>query len=292
MAIESKFENITPDIAAKYLETMDGNRTVRQTRIDAYAAQMKSGLWRKTHQGIAFDADGHLIDGQHRMWSIIESGVTVAMMVSRGVNPEDVVAVDSGLGRSYADVGLYAGWENADPVAAAIAKAIVTGVGNMTKAIPAEIMQRWYQHYSEGADFGVRVRNMTRGAGTKTITVPCAVAFARASYTQDKTMLIRMAEILRTGIISVDADKAALALRDAWLTKRLGVNSLEQYYKASSAIRAFLQRRPIRTLQRVESDLYEVPKLPPELRFSIVARRITRTRHAEMQARPSANPKH
>ena len=41
------------------------------------ARDMKAGHWRLTHQGIAFDPAGVLIDGQHRLWAIVESDTTL-----------------------------------------------------------------------------------------------------------------------------------------------------------------------------------------------------------------------
>jgi hypothetical protein len=39
-----------------------------------------------THQGIAFDDAGNLCDGQHRVAAVVESGVSVKMMVTTGMN--------------------------------------------------------------------------------------------------------------------------------------------------------------------------------------------------------------
>jgi hypothetical protein len=47
-------------------------RTVRD-----FAEAMRRGDWRLTHQGIAFDASGALVDGQHRLAAIVEADVPV-----------------------------------------------------------------------------------------------------------------------------------------------------------------------------------------------------------------------
>ncbi len=43
---------------------------------------MREGHWDTTHQGIAIASDGTLVDGQHRLLAIVESGVTVRMNVT------------------------------------------------------------------------------------------------------------------------------------------------------------------------------------------------------------------
>lgn len=263
----STWETITPAIATKYLETMDGNRSVRQTRVDFYAAQMRAGLWRKVPQGIIFDSAGRLVDGQHRMWAIVESGCAVVMYVHRGMSPEDVAALDTGLIRGFADVAHYAGWEKTDPSAAGIAKILVMGVGNCNRMVPAEVMNGWREHYDEGIEFACKIRLGTRGVGSKVIPLSVAAPFARAYYTEDRAALERMGQIIKTGVIEHTADRAAIALRDAWLTRRLGTSDTERYQKAEAAIRAFLERRPIKNLQRAESELFAIPKLPGNLKY-------------------------
>lgn len=44
----------------------------------------------------------------------------------------------------------------------------------------------------------------------------------------------------------------------------------ETYLKTQGAIRAFAQRRAIRTLQKPEGDCFEIPKLPKSLQYENV----------------------
>jgi hypothetical protein len=78
------FEDITPEIATQYLEGNIHNRPIRMWLVEQYADEIRRG-WETTHQGIAFDVRGTLVDGQHRLWAIIETGVTVHVMVTRGL---------------------------------------------------------------------------------------------------------------------------------------------------------------------------------------------------------------
>ena len=85
-------ELITPDMADKYLKRVNPKkqRKLVISRAEAYAREMQAGHWYPTHQGIAFDSDGNLIDGQTRLKAIQLSGVSLQMRVTRDVAPKIV----------------------------------------------------------------------------------------------------------------------------------------------------------------------------------------------------------
>lgn len=87
---------VTPKIAAQWLgKLFEGQRGVSRTHVEVLAAEMKAGVWMDTgSQGIVFDYYDRLIDGQHRLLAIIESGVTVTMSVVRGVDPQAYLHMD------------------------------------------------------------------------------------------------------------------------------------------------------------------------------------------------------
>lgn len=102
--IETRVETITPELATKYLSHNVHNRSIRKQEVEAYAREIKRGTFVLTHQGIAFDSDGNLIDGQHRLMAIAMAGSPVQMMVSRGVIPTALTVVDRGASRTMRDV--------------------------------------------------------------------------------------------------------------------------------------------------------------------------------------------
>ena len=78
---------VTPKLAKQWLETVDPakQRNLNHRTVTQYATAMKLGHWILTHQGIAFDVQGNLCDGQHRISAVVESGVSVKMMVTTGM---------------------------------------------------------------------------------------------------------------------------------------------------------------------------------------------------------------
>lgn len=95
-----KFEIITPDVARRYLEANLHNRTLSKKRVYQFAKDMFEGRWQShSPQGISFDYDGRLIDGQHRLAAIIESGQSITMLVVEGLPPQMQDVIDIGTNR-------------------------------------------------------------------------------------------------------------------------------------------------------------------------------------------------
>lgn len=92
---------ISPEQAARWLERNDNNRNVNVAKVKKMAKDMREGHWDTTHQGIAIASDGTLVDGQHRLLAIVESGVTVRMNVT--FNAAKSQHIDSGNIRSMAN---------------------------------------------------------------------------------------------------------------------------------------------------------------------------------------------
>jgi hypothetical protein len=146
-------EKITPKIAEEYLQKVDPThqRKLILSRAQAFAREMTAGHWFKNHQGIAFDEQGRLIDGQHRLKAIEISGLTLEMLVTRGIASEMVNGVrlfaidtiDVGYKRKTGDqLALRHGVENANRVAAATRAILLwaTGIPTNTTSIALEIL--------------------------------------------------------------------------------------------------------------------------------------------------------
>jgi hypothetical protein len=115
-------EIITPQIAADYLEMNHENRALSQRHIDWLASQMKNGRWFLTHQGIAFDANGHLRDGQHRLYALIQAMKDLPFVVTRHLDPNTFQVMDTGKLRSAADVLFIEGFTKYSKNLAAVAR--------------------------------------------------------------------------------------------------------------------------------------------------------------------------
>ena len=96
---------VTPELAAKLVAANHAdNRPISQFAVSKYARDMAAGRWVVTHQGIAINRAGQVVDGQHRLLAVIESGVPVHMAIVTGCNLEYDSPLDQGRARTAAHV--------------------------------------------------------------------------------------------------------------------------------------------------------------------------------------------
>lgn len=101
--IETRWVLVTPEIAKLYLVANTENRNQRLKHIDRLVSDMTEDRFLITHQGIAFDENGEMIDGQHRCEAIIESGKNQWMLVTTGLPSEAKRVIDGGAKRAAHD---------------------------------------------------------------------------------------------------------------------------------------------------------------------------------------------
>lgn len=127
-------QNVTPDMAKKWLEKSKLNRRLSQVNVNYLALQMKKGDWMQTGDTIKFGSDGSLLDGQHRLNAVVKYGAPVKLMVAEGLNKEVFQVIDTGKSRSAADVVAASGFKYSHNLAS-VARAILiyqTGVYSKT----------------------------------------------------------------------------------------------------------------------------------------------------------------
>lgn len=105
-------ERITPGKAQTYLDQNTHNRPMRQRSVDAYARDITNGDWAWNGEGIKFDVDGVLLDGQHRLAAIAQAGKPVRMLVVRGLPRSTQETMDGGAKRRFSDVLALRGEDN------------------------------------------------------------------------------------------------------------------------------------------------------------------------------------
>lgn len=121
--IRSTVEKIGPELAEKILSSSQDkvkNRNVTDGHVEWLASQMKAGKWRTNGEPIILDEEGHLLDGQHRLWAIATSGVEIETVVTRGVDRNTFATIDTGAARTGANVFQMSGEVNCHVLAAAL----------------------------------------------------------------------------------------------------------------------------------------------------------------------------
>lgn len=110
-------ETITPAVASKMLLQNTHNRPLSRATVRLYSEAMQRGEW-DGHSQIVFSENGELLDGQHRLAAVVDSGVTITAVVLRGAPTGAQETIDTGKKRSFANVLTLRGEQNATSVAA------------------------------------------------------------------------------------------------------------------------------------------------------------------------------
>ena len=118
--MRSRVQTITPARAAELLEANTTNRPLSRPVVRSFAEAMRRGEWLVTHQGIAFDVNGVLVDGQHRLAAIIEADRPVELTVFTEVGEGTFDVLDTGKRRTAADVLAIEGEKNSTMLAAMV----------------------------------------------------------------------------------------------------------------------------------------------------------------------------
>jgi hypothetical protein len=154
-SIEPSIVMVTPEIAEQWLGLNTHNRNLRKrSLVTSYARDMAKGNWQFTGEAIKFAPDGRLLDGQHRLHAVIQSGASIRMLVVRNVPESAQEVMDSGAARRAGDSLALRGERNTGLLASA-ASAVITECGRdrgkithseVIKALENDESIRWIVH--------------------------------------------------------------------------------------------------------------------------------------------------
>lgn len=96
-------ETITPERAIALLEQNTCNRSVREDKVKRFADDMKHGRWQVSQDGIGISSEGILLNGQHRLYAIVEANVSIEALVIYNMSEDSMAIMDTGTARTAAD---------------------------------------------------------------------------------------------------------------------------------------------------------------------------------------------
>ncbi len=168
-AVTHATEEITPELAARYLEQNKLNRPVRQSRVSMLAREMAEGRWVENGEaGITFDTNEDIAGGQHTLRAVVASGATITVRVTRGVAPGVRSTMNGSLQQTFSDDLTVLGVPSAAKAATLLRKIMIwedaagrdaDGLGGLAlyegkRISRAETMAAWPQ-YGEGCSAAV-----------------------------------------------------------------------------------------------------------------------------------------
>ena len=86
---------ITPEYAASLLEQNKANRPLNQKHVERIARQIQENKWVYNGDTIKLDIDGNVLDGQHRLWACVETGIAIDTQVIKGLPKEVFTTLDT-----------------------------------------------------------------------------------------------------------------------------------------------------------------------------------------------------
>lgn len=260
--------DVTPDLAAKWLERNTRNRPLNGGVVEKYATDMKAGRWMLTGDAIAFDKTGAIVNGQHRLWAVFESGLTVRMLVMFDLEPEVVRVLDDHLKRKLTDIiHIAKPGVNIQAKHTAAARQMMfsltrtdreSAYGHASRQNQIDFLEK----HIEAIEFAVRDCFKSRNHRGFTNAVILAV-LARAWYTRDRQRIMAFARVLTTGMPDGPQDKAAVIFRN-WLMRMTTQNVRSQSNvllgKCERAVDAFLKNEALSTLYEASEELFPLPE--------------------------------
>jgi len=191
-----QLETITPEKARVMLAANTGNRPFRPKRLRTLIDEVNSGQWKVNGDAIRFSSDGELIDGQHRLTAIIQTGKSIQTLVIRGLEPEAKYSIDLQAARTGGDMLAMNGEKNAVLISAALphiheymTKGFITGNPGITPRKFPELMEL----YDTVRDLAPRCHNC------KLMYPSILVALYYLFYTKDPEKAGEWVSLLNTG---------------------------------------------------------------------------------------------
>lgn len=95
---------VTPSMASNLLANSNyNNRRIRHTVVSKYAKAMRDGDWKFSPETISVSKSGRLLNGQHRMSAVVESGVNCRFLFAFGFDDDVFSVIDRGATRTTSD---------------------------------------------------------------------------------------------------------------------------------------------------------------------------------------------
>jgi hypothetical protein len=209
-------EKIGPDRAAEILEHHNGrNRSLTAKTTGKYVRAIEANEWPFLGDPIRFDSKGDLLDGQHRLAAVVETGIVIEFVVIHGIDTDTQKYMDGGRVRTAVDQLKIEGMGNAPSAAAIASCAMRWDLGDVLaqniKFSTFEIVD-WVEEHLDQVEVAVQSANRVRQAVGSTISI-IGAAHIMATRIVTGSVIDEFFNGLITGA-SLDVGSPILTLRE------------------------------------------------------------------------------
>ena len=260
--ISTSIESVSPEYAKEILKGNVKNRTLNARRVNALVAAIKRGEWKMNGDAVRIAKSGRLLDGQHRLSAVAQSGIAVEMLILRGLDENVFNTIDTGgRARGASDILQLSGVRNANVVAATARLVFLHRLkGNPFHGTPedAPTVTQIKALCEENVGIEEAVAYMSGRNNIRKMMSASIGAFCLFTMREiNAEVADEFMDSVNSGEGLVRGD-AALALRDRLLSNMMSNKvRLSRYYMAALTIKAFkrhLAGEKVSTLRVAEQE--------------------------------------
>lgn len=243
---------VTPGMAEQWLSQQCRNRTKSPAAVKRYLRMMEEGSWEsETNETIAFNKDGVLIDGQHRLEAVIRFGKPVMMAVIFGCNAHIGITRT----RSVQDIAQIVFDEKLPRNAAAVIRAMHCNEG-MTHS---EVIEA-YRRHRDAVDFALR--ELHSAVNRHVCVAPVQAAVCKAYPYLPTATLQGFCKALRSGImhLTIDANAVRLShlLQKQADGKRNSMSSYDRMLCTEYTLDQYAKGKVIKSVKIPTTELFQL----------------------------------
>ncbi len=256
--------SVTPKMAADWLEQMNSkNRGLRSGTVARHAADMQAGRWVVSHQGIAFDEEGVISSGQHRLHACGRADVPMETLIFLNCPLAERKVIDQGALRNVRDIAALGHGDpcTTDEVSAARAMFYGIDIGATKRAdmTPQEVYEFIVQHRKAIRFVLQAIEKKVKGITTATVIGN----LCRAYYRMDREDLRHFIEVLVSGICQRKRDEVIIKLRERLRTGEQDMRSRDarnrSYGLTAAALLAYQSNEQPERLTVVREEIFSLP---------------------------------
>lgn len=251
-------EDVGPEKAKILLErNHPNNRNLSEATIESYAVDMAAGNWRPIGDPLRLDRQGRLIDGQHRLFAIAKSGVTVRFRIIHNLDDEDIHIIDTGKARRPADMLRISGFTNTILRGASLRVLMTIRTGPLTartypmKFTHSEIRDAAFRH--PNLEHSLSVVKAVRGIRPSMLV---AMHYIGSQYLGKAREAEAFIDVIKTGKPAYDNDPAHLMREKLVIQRNTKTSRMTEMHAIRLGIYVwnnFAAHRPLETLRVPEA---------------------------------------
>lgn len=205
---------ITPEMAAEMIAKSTASGRTNYRKFDSLhsrkiALDMAEGRWRNNGDPVRVAKDGLIQDGQHRMSAIVQSGVSVRLIVYFDYDAEevDVRLIDTGKSRNLGTHLAAAGLPHAKLIAATVKLALVYQRGEWatTENLPKHVLRdselhEYVEKWKEALIDSATLANRSQRIATPSLVSSLLFIGCRGEKPSEREQAVEFVEKLANGV--------------------------------------------------------------------------------------------